>query len=181
MAQLLFRGVELRAWNGKIEEGGPVYRLKFLADLGKVAARGLGCEDLFFDGDSLREFDDDVSLSGSRKISQIRLEPNGMKQHTIEIPASDLEWEIYTKQSGDEDEPADCRIRLSVTTGCPFRVIEDYAKVAGTVAGVMKAKLANDAQMKLTQEDEDESEEPGEDEGEESGPALASVAHMERR
>lgn len=175
MSTLQFCGVELRAGNWKTEEGGPVHRLKLLADLSKVAARGLGVEDYFFDEDNEKEIREEITIRGALKITEFRLEPNGMKQHTLEIPATDLDWEIYTKmaKSGDDDDPAECRIRIELTTTSPAKLVDEFVRTCGTVACVMKVKLASDPQMSL-KEDEDK---PQESAGGE--PPLASAREMQ--
>lgn len=180
MPLLQFRGVELRAWNGKIEEAGPVHRLKFLADMSRPVARALGVEQLLFEGEeeTMREIEEDLSIKGHRRITSFKLDPNGMKQHAIELTGTDLEYEIYTKAGKEEDDPKEAHIRISIATGDPFRIVEEYAKVAGQAKAVLKVKLAADQQMKLDEQIADEEEEAESGEGDGDGPALASVVEM---
>ena len=176
MATLQFRGAELRAWTGKIEEDGPIHRLKFLADLSRPAARDLGCEDLFFDGDSekIRESPVAISVKRTLRAESFKITPNGMQQHTLELDAQALECELYTVQGKEEDDPPEGHIRLSITAGKVFGPVERYVKAVGTGAGVLRVKLNGDGQMKLGEEAEAESEE-----AEEAHPApLASFGDM---
>lgn len=173
MSSIIFRGAELRAWTGKTEEGGPVHRLKFLADLSRPAAEGLGCEEDFFEGDFLRNFTDNVTRDGRRNLTFIRLEPNGMPQHTLEIPASLLEYEIYTKQarSGDADDPPEYRIRLSITTVSELYI--QYARFVGTQGATLKAQLSDEAQQTTIFDADEATPEPAKPE-----PAVASAREM---
>ena len=184
MAKITFRGVQLRSWTGAIEEGGPIHRLSLLGDLSRPAAAALGIEDHFYDGESRIGVDAgrEIKCKGSIRIDDFQLEPNGMKQQTINLQASDLEWEAYTKQGNDEEDEIEARIKIKIVTNTSFAVVENYARLAGAIDAVLKCTLAGGKQMKLVADDAAEGEaaegESGEKEG--GGAPLASKSRMKR-
>ena len=182
MTSILFRGAELRAWTGKIEESGPVHRIKFLADLSRPVAQALGCEEQLYESENpqdntLRETHNDIKVSGKLRVDRIKVTPNGMKQHAFEMVAQDLEWEIYTKQGKEEDDPKEARVSMAIITGDSFNLVENYARIVGTVAAQVRCVLPDGKQLKL-HADEPEEEEAAAAEEADEGPALASVVEM---
>jgi hypothetical protein len=178
MGKLTFRGMELRGGSWKIEESGLVHRLNFLGDLSSTIAEALDCTDTFYNTDengkalTLREIHADLSLSGGRPIESLKLEPNGMTQHSVEITATGLDYEIYSKRGKEEDDPSEVRIRVKITTGEKLDDIEAYARVVGQGKAAMKVTVAGDRQMKLEPE-------PEEQEAREA--PLASRGEMKRK
>ncbi len=176
MAKLTFRGETLRGGNWSITEGGIVHRLKFLGDLSITAARGLGIEDIFYIEGSLRDFHEDFNVSGTRNITDCTVQANGMPAQSIAISATLLEYEAYTKMGKEEDDPAEARIRLTITTTSPFREIENYGNTAGGTDAVLKVTLAGSKQGKMFGP-----EEPAAEAEVEEGPTLASSREVNGR
>jgi len=132
---IIFRGAELRSGSWAIEEGGPIHRVKFLADISDVATRALGCEDEFYSpGGELLDAPTNKTIDGMKRVESWVLEPTDMNNMTLKSSAIEMDFTIK-HAAGEDGEKGKTRIHLIISTTASLADIEAYARTAGTMPG----------------------------------------------
>lgn len=188
--QLHFRGATIRAWNGTQREGIMVQRVRVACDVTRTVAEEMGWDDLLFASErELRTGAKRIPLTGELAVEAFRLTPDDMKQHAIELLATEArDFEVSFSGGGGEDEPsnadAEMRFTLVLADAASLATIENYMRIAGKAAAKLRVTVKGDNQMKLGEDapavgDEPESDdEPMAPEAKEA--PLASVSEMRR-
>lgn len=149
---LEFAGAELRSWTGKVEEGGPVHRIKFMCTLTYLTATHLGCADMFYDDvGMMRATKDNRTTSGVLSASRIRLKADNIPA-VIAVDVIKAEYEVHQVQAKEEGGNPDAHVALAVWINSSMSSVEAYAAIAGTAPGVLRVTLKGDNQPRLDED-----------------------------